>query len=104
MKQHSLGMLAAVVLMALGAQAGADDGHGSASFALIGDVPYGAAVETKFDNVIASINAARQVRFVVHTGDVKAGSERCDDALLQKRFNQFQTFRDGVIVTPGDND
>jgi hypothetical protein len=105
MMKNPLVMLTAVVLMTLGAQAGADDGrHRSASFALIGDVPYGASVEPKFDNVIASINAAHYVRFVVHTGDVKAGSERCDDALLQKRFNQFQTLRDGVIVTPGDND
>jgi len=105
MKKHTLGMLAAAVLMTLGTHAAADGGrHGSASFALIGDAPYGTAVETKFDQVISSINAAPHVRFVVHTGDVKAGSERCDDALLQKRFNQFQSFRDGVVVTPGDND
>ena len=105
MNTSFLGMLTAAVLMMPGAQANADDWrHGSASFALIGDVPYGTAVETKFDRVIASINAAPHVRFVVHTGDVKAGSERCDDALLQKRFEQFQQFRDGVIVTPGDND
>lgn len=74
------------------------------SFALIGDVPYGTAVETKFDNVIDSINAAPLVRFVVHTGDVKAGSERCDDELFQKRYQQFQKLQDGVVVTPGDND
>jgi hypothetical protein len=74
------------------------------SFALIGDVPYGAAVETKFDNVIDSINAAPSVRLVVHTGDVKAGSERCDDELLIKRYNQLQKLEDGVVVTPGDND
>lgn len=105
MKKHTLGMLTAAALLSLAAHAGADDHpHGAGSFALIGDVPYGTSVEAKFDNVIASINAAPQVRFVVHTGDVKAGSERCDDALLQKRFDQFQTLRDGVIVTPGDND
>ena len=105
MKKQTLGMLAAAVLMTLGTHAAADGGrHGSASFALIGDAPYGTSVETKFDQVISNINAAPHVRFVVHTGDVKAGSERCDDALLQKRFNQFQSFRDGVVVTPGDND
>ncbi len=90
-------------------------GHGSSalryhpnpsvpSFALIGDVPYGAAQEIQFDNVIDEINDAPHVRFVVHNGDVKAGSERCDDALLQKRFDQFQKFDDAFIVTPGDND
>lgn len=74
------------------------------SFALIGDVPYGATQEVQFDNVIDDINAASDVRFVVHNGDVKAGSERCDDALLEKRFDQFQKFDDAFIVTPGDND
>lgn len=105
MKKYHFHMSTAVVLMALSVQVVADDWrHGSASFALIGDVPYGAAVETKFDNVIANINAAPHVRFVLHTGDVKSGSERCDDSVLKKRFDQLQSFDDAVIVTPGDND
>jgi len=74
------------------------------SFALIGDVPYGAPEESRFDNVIANINASRSVRFVVHLGDVKGGSERCDDALLISRFQQYQKFDDAFIITPGDND
>lgn len=105
MSHYSLRTLSMAALLMLGTHALADDWrHGSASFALIGDVPYGSAAEVKFEHVISSINAAPHVRFVVHTGDVKAGSERCDDALLQKRFEQFQSFRDSVIVTPGDND
>jgi hypothetical protein len=43
------------------------------SFALIGDTPYGVAEEPKFDRVISDINASRNVRFVLHTGDVKQG-------------------------------
>ncbi|MES2716574.1 MAG: metallophosphoesterase [Pseudomonadota bacterium] len=74
------------------------------SFALIGDTPYGVAEEPKFDRVIADINASRNVRFVLHTGDVKQGSERCDDAVFIRRFNQYQGFDDAFIVTPGDND
>ncbi|MEW6678433.1 MAG: hypothetical protein AB1421_10970 [Pseudomonadota bacterium] len=74
------------------------------SFALIGDVPYSATQEAQFDNVIAAINADRDVRFVLHNGDVKGGGERCDDAVLQKRFDQYQNFDDAFIVTPGDND
>ena len=74
------------------------------SFALIGDTPYGVAEEPKFDRVISDINASRNVRFVLHTGDVKQGSERCDDAVFIKRFNQYQKFDDAFIVTPGDND
>lgn len=108
MKSYPIIGLAAALCFALPAAAdGRDRDHASGqeqSFALIGDVPYGAAIEAKFDNVIDSINAAPNVRLVVHTGDVKAGSERCDDELLIKRYNQFQKLEDSVIVTPGDND
>lgn len=75
-----------------------------ASFALLGDVPYGLSEEPKFDRVIDAINATPSVRLVVHTGDVKQGSERCDDAVFQKRFTQYQRFRTAFVVTPGDND
>jgi len=88
-----------------------DNGHHRAeamaqgkSFALIGDTPYGTARELMFDRVIDDINATRQVRFVVHTGDIKAGSERCDDALLEHRLEQYQRFDMPFILTPGDND
>jgi hypothetical protein len=74
------------------------------SFALVGDTPYGAAEEVLFDRVIDDINASRNVRLVVHSGDTKAGSERCDDALFIKRFNQYQKLDDAFIMTPGDND
>ncbi len=74
------------------------------SFALIGDVPYGAATEAQFDRVIDEINATPRVRFVLHTGDVKAGSERCDDTLLQRRFDQVQRFAVPFVYTPGDNE
>ena len=74
------------------------------SFALLGDVPYSAAEEAKFSNVIASINASRNVRMVLHTGDIKGGGERCDDALFIQRYNQYQQFDDAFIITPGDND
>jgi hypothetical protein len=74
------------------------------SFALIGDTPYGSLEVQKLDVVIDEINRSRNVRFVVHTGDVKDGSERCDDELLLRRFQQFQRFQAAFIVTPGDND
>lgn len=84
-----------------------DRGHHlpqAGSFALIGDTPYGAAREPMFDRVIQDINRNHQVRFVVHTGDIKAGSERCDDALFIHRFEQFETFDVPFILTPGDNE
>ena len=77
---------------------------GGVSFALIGDVPYGLTEEPQFDRVIQEINSRRSVQFILHSGDVKQGSERCDDAVLQRRFDQFQKFQRPFIVTPGDND
>ena len=97
-------LTAALVALATHAAAAGDFLRAGVSFALIGDTPYGVSEEPKFDRVIADINASRNVRLVIHTGDVKQGSERCDDALLIKRFNQFQKFDDAFIVTPGDND
>lgn len=109
-----LAVLTAMLALPMVAGAG-DHGHAkgkekahhlpqAGSFALIGDTPYGAAREALFDRVIDDINDHRQVRFVVHTGDIKAGSERCDDALFERRFAQFETFDIPFILTPGDND
>ncbi len=96
--------LLAVLLSATLASPVAAWASGSVSFALIGDVPYGLNEEPQFDRVIREINSRRSVQFVLHSGDVKQGSERCDDSVLQRRFDQFQKFSRPFIVTPGDND
>ncbi|MCB1954353.1 MAG: metallophosphoesterase [Rhodocyclaceae bacterium] len=113
MTQMTLPRLAAATLLACAslASAHADNGERTfrdnqrvGAFALIGDTPYGTEREPQFDRVIDEINADRSIRFVLHTGDIKAGSERCDDALLQHRFDQFQRFDRPFIYTPGDNE
>ncbi len=79
----------------------------AASLALVGDVPYGTGEEAKFERVIEAINtsyAAGGVRLVVHTGDMKRGRERCDDALFRRRFELFQRLEPAFVITPGDND
>lgn len=77
---------------------------GAFAFAFIGDGPYGAAAEPLWDHTIREINRDREVRFVMHAGDVKAGGERCDDDLLERRFLQYQTLRPAFVYTPGDNE
>jgi hypothetical protein len=100
-----LGALIAGLVMATSAASAAGPYlRPGVSFALIGDTPYGASQEPMFDRVIDAINGSRNVRLVVHSGDVKAGSERCNDALLIRRFDQYQKFSDPFILTPGDND
>ena len=40
----------------------------------------------------------------MHAGDIKAGSERCDDSLIKHRFDLYQTFQRAFVFTPGDNE
>jgi Calcineurin-like phosphoesterase len=74
------------------------------AFALIGDMPYGAARETAFGRLVAEINRDNDVDFVMHAGDIKAGSERCDDNLIRHRFALYEMFQRPFVYTPGDNE
>jgi hypothetical protein len=98
---------AALLSAALAAATPQVAGAEAASFALIGDVPYGVGEEAKFGRVVEAINASHAaggVSLVVHTGDVKRSGERCDEALLRRRFRLFQRFEPPFVITPGDND
>ncbi len=74
------------------------------SFAFIGDVPYTDLQIEKFDRLVEKVNADRAIRWVVHAGDIKAGSTPCDDATFVARFEQYQEFKRPFIITPGDNE
>lgn len=77
-------------------------GQGAFEFALIGDTPYG-SIE-KFENLLDAINADNQVRFVLHSGDIKTGSSFCSDELFWDRYARFQRFEAPFVLTPGDNE
>lgn len=72
--------------------------------AVIGDTPYGTAQIADFPNLIADINAAPGVTRVVHVGDTKSGSARCDDSHFALVLAGFQSLHDPMIYTPGDNE
>jgi hypothetical protein len=77
------------------------------SFALIGDVPYGVAPATPyppFEQLIEAINQHDELQWVIHTGDIKSGSEVCNDAMLHDRLTRFNAFNKPFIYTPGDNE
>lgn len=78
-----------------------DDGY---TMAIIGDTPYGTAQFNNFPNDIAEINASPKVRFVVHLGDIKNGSTTCPDSYFQSIRSKFDTFKDSLVYTPGDNE
>jgi hypothetical protein len=72
--------------------------------AVIGDSPYGAAQILDFPNLVATINAAADIREVIHVGDIKNGSTRCDTSYFELIQTYFAMFNDPVIYTPGDNE
>src|SRR5262249_4775602 len=74
------------------------------TFAVIGDIPYGAAQIANFPNVIAQINADPAVQWVVHLGDIKNGSSVCSDAYFQLIKSDFDQFADPLVYTVGDNE
>lgn len=77
------------------------------AFALIGDTPYNVpvgSVSLPFDAMREQINADRRLRFTLHAGDIKSGSELCSDALFQDRLSRFASFDAPFIITPGDNE
>jgi Calcineurin-like phosphoesterase len=95
-------MLAPVTLAATGTP---DDGSATAvTYAIIGDIPYGQPQIANFPNDIDDINGDPQVRLVVHLGDIKNGSSRCDTSYFQTILDELQGFKDPLVYTPGDNE
>jgi hypothetical protein len=77
---------------------------GHFSFAVIGDVPYGAAQIAAFPSMIDRINAETDLSLAVHVGDIKTGSSPCTDdynAMIKTQFNRFVA---PLLYTPGDNE
>jgi len=71
---------------------------------VIGDVPYGAPQVAEFRTDIAEINADPAVERVIHLGDIKNGSSRCDTTYFEARLADFEAFGDPLVYTPGDNE
>jgi len=81
-----------------------DQSAGPLDLAIIGDVPYGDAALALFPGLIQSINQDPKVRVVVHIGDIKSGSTVCSDAWFSAIRENFDTFKDPLVYTIGDND
>ncbi len=72
--------------------------------AIIGDTPYGAAQIADFPTLLADIAADTRISEVVHVGDIKNGSSRCDDSYYAQIFAGFSTLPVPLVYTPGDNE
>jgi hypothetical protein len=73
------------------------------SFAFLGDVPYNALEAQAFRRMVDAIDP--QCAFAIHIGDLKSGTERCDDTLLEERHALLAGRPDlPILFVPGDND
>jgi len=100
----------AVALLTLPlSQAYAGDGSGQLktghfSFAVIGDLPYGAGEIAAFPGKVDRINSDGDLAFTVHVGDTKNGSSLCTDDYNDFIKSQFNRFAAPLVYTPGDNE
>jgi hypothetical protein len=73
--------------------------------AVFGDVPYGGTQIADFPKFLADVNAASPpVSELVHVGDIKNGSSRCDTSYFQLVFDSLNVSPRPVLYTPGDNE
>lgn len=71
--------------------------------ALIGDTPYGADDLAAFPDLVQAINGAG-IELVVHLGDIKNGSTRCDTTYFERIYDDLSAFSVPLVYTPGDNE
>ena len=98
-------LLAALVPAAAHDDRDDQDDDDTYTIGLWGDLPYSSAqATTGVPNLIADMNAHR-LKFTVHDGDLKQGSNSaCDAALYQQALGYFNALKAPAMFTPGDND
>ncbi|CAA9448828.1 MAG: putative transmembrane protein [uncultured Rubrobacteraceae bacterium] len=80
-------------------------GKGPSKFevGLIGDIPYNAEQEIQTQNLFEELNREK-LAFVAHDGDIKSGSSACLDEVYSREFDRFESSRNPLVYTPGDNE
>jgi hypothetical protein len=87
------------------AAAPSDNDGAGATYAVIGDMPYGQAKLDSLPLLIALINHDPAVQLVIHVGDIKSGSNSdCSDTYFATIKRLFDTFQDPLVYTIGDNE
>jgi hypothetical protein len=100
----ALAALVAVPAVVAGNGTPDDRSATAVTYAIIGDTPYGDPQIANFPNDVAEINADPKVRLVIHLGDIKNGSTRCDTSYFQTILDDFSGFKNPLVYTPGDNE
>ena len=73
------------------------------NFAVIGDVPYYPHEEVTLKSLLRSLGR-EPLEFVVHVGNIKSATSRCDKALYLARRILFANSPRPFVLVPGEND
>ncbi|GAA1946073.1 hypothetical protein GCM10009798_01300 [Nocardioides panacihumi] len=106
---------AALIVLPLAAHAaqsepvGKTSTHGSFTYAVYGDAPYGVGPTDTSETdatpaFIESVNADPEVSTVVHVGDIHSGKQFCTEAYDRQIAGLWSHFADPLVYTPGDNE
>src|SRR5262245_26873021 len=79
------------------------------TLAVYGDAPYGTSPADNAQFLatpafIEAINADRDVKVVLHVGDIHSGKQFCTEAYDRAVFELWRAFDRPLIYSPGDNE
>src|SRR3970282_1187254 len=77
---------------------------GTVTFSVIGDAPYGAAEIPLFLQQLDDHRRYSNAEFMVHVGDIMAGSEPCVEERYRATAEWLQAMDVPVFILPGDNE
>jgi Calcineurin-like phosphoesterase len=97
-------VLAVALVATLTAAGSIDRSRTALTIAVIGDTPYGPEQLTAFPALVGAVNADPDEEAALHLGDIKNGSSLCTDAYFEQIHGLFESFRDPLLFTPGDNE
>jgi hypothetical protein len=99
-RARRLGPLAALALLFLARGASAGD----LVFSVIGDVPYSESELSTLETHVTNHNRYSPSAFLVHVGDIKSGSESCQEIRYQDVADILKGSAVPVFILPGDNE
>jgi hypothetical protein len=73
-------------------------------FSAVGDVPYSSSEIADLQQHIADHNLYSPSAFLVHLGDIKSGTETCQESQYQTVADILKTSEVPVFAVPGDNE
>jgi hypothetical protein len=97
--------LAFFILLTLSAmQQRSIEKDGEFSFSVMGDVPRTEEEKTILTDQILHHNARSTAQFMIHVGDIKSGSDPCDEQVYKDVAAQLLMLDVPTFIVPGDNE